>query len=290
VSLQVVYLAHDYFPSLSGKEGGCDRPLTALPYCDGDYWPGMAETFAQQLKEGTLVLPPPEKRTNPHLEGITTPGGPPALPGMPATAAAVVATSGSAAMTDDPDFKDGGGDSPSAAAAAAAAVPSQFSAGEGLPGLAVVPAAPLLLPGDFASDGTGHLQGGGDAHSAGVASGKGQKGKKGGKGRGAGRGSRGGASMRGGGKGTRPVIGAVGLDGSPARRPEVFGPDGRPLAYDPVRDKIAEVLTGSMERDFIVVKLRPSCQLCKRFITGAGGMQIKHRCKQCCQQVGRQPL
>jgi hypothetical protein len=77
LALQVVYMAHDFFPSVAGKEGGFDRPLTALPYCEGDYWPGMAETFSQQIKDGSLVPVPAERRTNAHMEGIATALGPP---------------------------------------------------------------------------------------------------------------------------------------------------------------------------------------------------------------------
>jgi hypothetical protein len=114
----------------------------------------------------------------------------------------------------------------------------------------------------------------------------GQKGKKG-KGRGGGgRGGRG--AHRGGGKVSRAgVAGSGGAEGLqlPVGRREVLGPDGKPLAYDPVRDKIAELLTGTMERDFIVVKLRPSCQLCKRYITGGAGLRVMYRCKQCYLQV-----
>lgn len=64
-------MAHDYFPSVVGKEGGFDRPLTALPYCEGDYWPGMAETYSVQYREGTLVVPA-DKLTNSHMASVPT--------------------------------------------------------------------------------------------------------------------------------------------------------------------------------------------------------------------------
>ena len=63
----------------------------------------------------------------------------------------------------------------------------------------------------------------------------------------------------------------------------VLGVDGRPQPFDPLRDKVAELLI-SMHKDFIVVKLRPCCQNCKRYITGAPGLEVKYRCKECAKQ------
>lgn len=79
VPLQVVFLAHDYFPSVAGKEGGFDRPLVALPYCEGDYWPGQAETYCTQYRDGSLVLAP-DKISNAHMVSATTSKGPPLSP------------------------------------------------------------------------------------------------------------------------------------------------------------------------------------------------------------------
>lgn len=76
---QVVFLAHDYFPSIAGKEGGFDRPLVSLPYCEGDYWPGQAETYCAQYRDGSLVLAP-EKVTNAHMVSTATSKGPPLSP------------------------------------------------------------------------------------------------------------------------------------------------------------------------------------------------------------------
>ena len=120
----------------------------------------------------------------------------------------------------------------------------------------------LQMPGDDISGAAGRGNRGGG----------GLKSKKG-KGRGAGRGQRGG----------RP-LGSAGVGVAPRR--EVLGPDTKPLPFDPVRDAVGAALSGSMELDFIVVKLRASCQLCKRFITGGVGMRYKYRCKLCSLNVG----
>ncbi len=275
-------MAHDYFPSVSGKEGGFDRPLTALPYCEGDYWPGMAETFSQQLKDGSFVNVPLEKRTNPHLEGVATALGPPLASAQAPRVSVVKLEEGAESCNTTTAVKDGG---VPLAAPEVSVLPTLF------PGLAVVAATQLHVDVDTPGFSGGPGGGGG-----------GQKGKKG-KGRGAGvRGGRAGAvsaaASRGGGIGMGARIHSSGnllagcadsatLASAAGRRDRdvVLGPDGKALAYDPVRDKIAELLTGSMERDFIIVKLRPSCQLCKRYITGGVNMRVMHRCKLCYQQV-----
>lgn len=46
---KVVYLADDFFPTKSGEEGGRQRSMLDLPLFKGDYWPGEADTYAQEL-------------------------------------------------------------------------------------------------------------------------------------------------------------------------------------------------------------------------------------------------
>lgn len=67
-----------------------------------------------------------------------------------------------------------------------------------------------------------------------------------------------------------------------ARKAVPYGLDGNPLPNDELRWAMAERLC-SMRTDFIVVKLRPSCQACKKYITGdvAQGMDVKFHCKTC---------
>jgi hypothetical protein len=84
---KTVFLADDYFPSLSGSEGGADRRITGtpaliwrlhlrliavpgadLPYCEGDYWPGLAETKAQELIDEAIA----NKQIHPPVRNCST--------------------------------------------------------------------------------------------------------------------------------------------------------------------------------------------------------------------------
>lgn len=65
-----------------------------------------------------------------------------------------------------------------------------------------------------------------------------------------------------------------------SRRVQTRGIDGNPLPEDRLRVKLGDSLK-AMRMDFIVAKLRPSCQWCKRFLTGAPGLNKKYHCLAC---------
>ena len=279
-TLQVLFLADDYFPALTGKEGGADRPLTELPHCEGDYWPGVAEINAKLLLQGTMTpaavavnAPPGLPWKDGHPQLLMPVAAEPRTPELEASLRPVLnvtraATPGMAAAAVDGDDDDddaagvgGASQPPSLPATAAASAPLL----QGLGGASALPGQ----PGAAANAADAAAWGSAAAAPAPAAGGK----KKG-----SGGGSK--NRKRDGGGSTRSGGGPGGIAHAARQGGIVLGPDGVPLAYDPLRDKVGELLR-SMHRDFIVVKLRASCSWCKRYITGAPGLDVKYHCTQC---------
>ena len=247
---RVVQLADDYFPSMTGTEGGRERDVYELPNYEGDYWPRQAEdeskTLRQEAEEdGEVLLPgmklasaaadtptvdvPSESATDVAASKLASRKQGMVLPVQLALSLAAARSSAKPKASDKPIPM------PPPAYARRSAVLLYRASAE------VTAAVQARREALFAVWQAGKSSKGAEIVTRAKSKGSGDKAKK-----------KRGKLPKGKGKGKVPAVGVTDT----------------PMRDDPLRYKVFDLLTQSptMHSGFFVAKLRPSCQVYKSYI------------------------
>ena len=269
---RVVFLVDDYFPSISGNETGADREMTSIPYFEGDYIANQCESEAKKIRDagGDVFLD--AKEASEASDSIINSATRAPSPGTDMADSQMLIDSANASL-DTSSFSVAGD-----IASANNTSLTNINADAGSMQLDVSQTSAESESAKMKSMVIGSTV------SAVVVQTKGSTNLSN-RGRRKARATGGGQNSSSGGGLTSLNSNTDSGGGQSSARSQnlnsvAIGVDGKPLPKDRLRSQMGANLK-AMRTDFIVAKLRPSCQWCKRYMTGAPGLDAKYHCKSC---------
>ena len=250
---RITWLADDFWPSASGTEGGYDRDITQIPNFEGDYWPRIIEDECKEYTSKALpgpgptlkidrkqgCIPEPSSNGNGSQHSSTLSDAKVAESSIYPKSDHVVTqnvpstdTPGRDDSDTDGDFLEDDDEDHGSHSRSSSDPMQKQDISEEQHGHAVDPPPPPPPPPQSACKTPRHTSDkpGKGKHKLNAYSKKPKTQKRG-----------------------REVL--------------PVGSNGTPLPKDPVREKVVQQLVqNNMSRSFIVVKLRPSCQVYKHYI------------------------
>jgi hypothetical protein len=272
---RVVFLVDDYFPSISGNEAGADREMTSIPYFEGDYIANQCESEAKKIRDagGDEILDAKEASEANDLSIASATRAP--SPGTDMNDSQVLIDSANVSL-DSSSFS---------------VVSDVISASNVTQIITTTEASSInqmqldtgLAAGESESTKTNAASIGTTVANVVQTKGSSTAGNRGRRKSRAVGGAQNSATSSGlSSLNSNTDSGAGGISSRSQNLSSVaaIGVDGKPLPKDRLRSQMGANLK-AMRTDFIVAKLRPSCQWCKRFMTGAPGLDAKYHCKAC---------
>ena len=279
---RVVFLVDDYFPSLSGNENGADREMTSIPYFEGDYIANQCESEAKKIRDagGDEFLDAKEASDVVDVSITSATRGP--SPGTDYTDSQILNDSSNTSL-DSSSMNVAVSSAPSFAGDTAHVTFNNFPTSQNN---ISIDSSTMQLDVSLATESDSTKSKSVETVVVSVAQSKANSNLNNNRGRRKSRATGGGQSSTAGlaaQSSNSDINGAGGISSSKsqfhAALPSI-GVDGKPLPKDRLRSQMGANLK-AMRTDFIVAKLRPSCQWCKRFLTGAPTLDAKYHCKSC---------